>query len=111
MLKTSSELDIAMLIPIIVTLNTIFVSGFIDLDSTGIVLSNSITAYEEKTTKLSRLPSSQWCRKCSSDSFYLEDTVEVAPTASKPTLCEIYVCDSCGQKIEHWKYYEESNSL
>jgi hypothetical protein len=111
MLKISSELDFAMLIPIIVTLNTIYVSGFIDLDSTGIVLSNSITAYEEKTTKLSRLPSSQWCRKCSSDSFYLEDTVEVTPTSSKPTLCEIYVCDSCGQKIEHWKYYEESNSL
>jgi hypothetical protein len=111
MLKISSELDFAMLIPIIVTLNTIYVSGFIDLDSTGIVLSNAITAYEEKTTKLSRLPSSQWCRKCSSDSFYLEDTVEVTPTSSKPTLCEIYVCDSCGQKIEYWKYYEESNTL
>jgi hypothetical protein len=111
MLKISSELDFAMLIPIIVTLNTIFVSGFIDLDSTGIVLSNSITAYEEKTTKLSRLPSSRWCRKCSSDSFYLEDTVEVTPTSSKATLCEIYVCDSCGQKIEYWKYYDESNSL
>jgi hypothetical protein len=110
MLKINFDRNIAMLIPIIVTLNTIFVSGFIDLDSTGIVLSNSITTYEEKTTKLSRLPSSQWCRKCSSDTFYLEDTIEVTPTSSKPTLCEIYVCDSCGQKIEHWKYYEESHS-
>ena len=111
MLKISSELDIAMLFPIIVTLNTIFVSGFIDLDSTGIVLSNSITTNEEKTTKLSRLPSSQWCRKCSSDSFSLEDTVQVTPNSSKPTLCEIYVCDSCGQKIEYWKYFEGSKSV
>jgi hypothetical protein len=71
MLKINFERDIVTLIPIIVTLNTIFVSGFIDLDYTGIVLSNSISAYEEKTTKLSRLPSSQWCIKCSSDSFYL----------------------------------------
>ena len=109
MLNSNFEQHIAVLLPIIITLNTVFVSGFIDLDSTGIIISNSINIYEEKRTKLSRLPSSHWCRKCSSDSFYLEDTIEVTPS-SKPTLCEIYVCDSCGQKIEHWKYFEESRS-
>jgi hypothetical protein len=110
MLNINLEHDIAILVPIIVTLNTIFVSGFIDLESSGIIFSNSINIYEEKTTKSSRLPSSHWCRKCSSDSFYLEDTIEVTSTSSKPTLCEIYVCDSCGQKTEHWKYFEESPS-
>ena len=93
MLNSNFEQHIAVLLPIIVTLNTVFVSGFIDLDSTGIIISNSINIYEEKRTKSSRLPSSHWCRKCSSDSFYLEDTIEVTPS-SKPTLCEIYVCDS-----------------
>jgi hypothetical protein len=109
MLNSNFEQYIEVLVPIIITLNTVFVSGFIDLDSTGIIISNSINIYEEKRTKSSRLPSSHWCRKCSSDSFYLEDTIEVTPS-SKPTLCEIYVCDSCGQKIEHWKYFEESRS-
>jgi hypothetical protein len=104
------EQNIALLLPIIVTLNSVFVSGLIDLDYSAMIMSNSINLREETRTKSSGLPSSQWCRKCSSDSFYLEDTIEVTPTSSKPTLCEIYVCDSCGQKIEHWKYYEESNS-
>jgi len=113
MLNSNFELHIEVLVPIIITLNTVFVSGFIDLDSTGIIISNSINIYEEKRTKSLRLPSSHWCRKCSSDSFYLEDTIEVTievTPSSKPTLCEIYVCDSCGQKIEHWKYFEESRS-
>ncbi len=108
MINIGYEQNIAILLPIIVTLNTVFVSGFIDLDSTAMIISNSINLCEERRTKSSRLPSSHWCRKCSSDSFYLEDTIEVTPTSSKPTLCEIYVCDSCGQKIEYWKYFEES---
>ena len=108
MLNINFEHDITILVPIIVTLNTIFVSGFIDFESSGIIFSNSINIYEERTTKLSRLPSSHWCRKCSSDSFYLEDTIEVTPISSKPTLCEIYVCDSCGQKTEYWKFESPS---
>lgn len=110
MINIGYEQNIAVLLPIIVTLNTVFVSGFIDLDSTGMIISNSINLSEERRTKSSRLPSSHWCRKCSSDSFYLEDTVEVTPSSSKPTLCEIYVCDSCGQKIEYWKYFEQSRT-
>jgi hypothetical protein len=110
MLNIGYEQNIAILLPIIVTLNTVFVSGFIDLESTAMIISNSINLCEERRTKSSRLPSSHWCRKCSSDSFYLEDTIEVTPTSSKPTLCEIYVCDSCGQKIEYWKYFEESRT-
>jgi hypothetical protein len=110
MINIGYEQNIAVLLPIIVTLNTLFVSGFIDLDSTGMIISNSINVSEERRTKSSRLPSSHRCRKCSSDSFYLEDTIEVTPTSSKPTLCEIYVCDSCGQKIEYWKYFEESRT-
>jgi hypothetical protein len=110
MINIGYEQNIAILLPIIVTLNTVFVSGFIDLDSTAMIISNSINLCEERKTKSSRLPSSHWCRKCSSDSFYLEDTIEVTPTSSKPTLCEIYVCDSCGQKIEYWKYFEESRA-
>ncbi|MGH9973126.1 MAG: hypothetical protein ACRD93_04430 [Nitrososphaeraceae archaeon] len=110
MINIGYEQNIAILLPIIVTLNTVFVSGFIDLDSTAMIISNSINLSEERRTKSSRLPSSHWCRKCSSDSFYLEDTIEVTPTSSKPTLCEIYVCDSCGQKIEYWKYFEESRT-
>jgi hypothetical protein len=110
MINIGYEQNIAILLPIIVTLNTVFVSGFIDLDSTAMIISNSINLCEERRTKSSRLPSSHWCRKCSSDSFYLEDTIEVTPTSSKPTLCEIYVCDSCGQKIEYWKYFEESRT-
>ena len=110
MINIGYEQNIAILLPIIVTLNTVFVSGFIDLDSTAMIISNSINLGEERRTKSSRLPSSHWCRKCSSDSFYLEDTIEVTPTSSKPTLCEIYVCDSCGQKIEYWKYFEESRT-
>jgi hypothetical protein len=111
MINIGYEQNIAILLPIIVTLNTVFVSGFIDLDSTAMIISNSINLSEERRTKSSRLPSSHWCRKCSSDSFYLEDTIEVTPTSSKPTLCEIYVCDSCGQKIEYWKYFEGSKSV
>jgi hypothetical protein len=110
MINIGYEQNIAILLPIIVTLNTVFVSGFIDLDCTAMIISNSISLSEERRTKSSRLPSSHWCRKCSSDSFYLEDTIEVTPTSSKPTLCEIYVCDSCGQKIEYWKYFEESRT-
>ena len=110
MINIGYEQNIAILLPIIVTLNTVFVSGLIDLDSTAMIISNSINLSEERRTKSSRLPSSHWCRKCSSDSFYLEDTIEVTPTSSKPTLCEIYVCDSCGQKIEYWKYFEESRT-
>jgi hypothetical protein len=110
MINIGYEQNIAILLPIIVTLNIVFVSGFIDLDSTAMIISNSINLSEERRTKSSRLPSSHWCRKCSSDSFYLEDTIEVTPTSSKPTLCEIYVCDSCGQKIEYWKYFEESRT-
>ena len=110
MINIGYEQNIAILLPIIVTLNTVFVSGFIDLDSTAMIISNSINLCEERRTKSSRLPSSHWCRKCSSDSFYLEDTIEVTPTSSKPTLCEIYVCDSCGQKIEYWKYFEDSRT-
>ena len=108
MLKINFEYDIGLLVPVIVTLNTIFVSGFIDLESSGVIFSNSINVNEEKMTKSSRLPSSHWCRRCSSDSFYLEDTIEVGPTSTKPILCEIYVCDSCGQKTEHWKYFEST---
>jgi hypothetical protein len=102
------EQNIVLLLPIIVTLNTVFVSGFIDLDSSAMIMSNSINLREERKAKSSGLPSSHWCRKCSSDSFSLEDTVQVTPNSSKPTLCEIYVCDSCGQKIEYWKYFEGS---
>lgn len=104
------EQNIVLLLPIIVTINTVFVSGFIDLESNGMIISNSISLYEERKSKSSGLPSSHWCRKCSSDSFYLEDTIEVTPNSIKPTLCEIYVCDDCGEKIEFWKYIEGSQS-
>jgi hypothetical protein len=104
------EQNIVFLLPIIITLNTVFVSGFIDLESNGIIISNSMSLYEERKTKSSGLPSSHWCRKCSSNSFYLEDTIQVTPNSTKPTLCEIYVCDGCGEKIEFWKYIEGSQS-
>jgi hypothetical protein len=110
LINKSHEQNIALLLPIIVTINIVFVSGFIDLESTGMIISNSINMYEQRKTKSLGLPSSHWCRKCSSDSFYLEDTIEVTPNSSKPTLCEIYVCDSCGQKTEYWKYFEDSSS-
>jgi len=111
MIIKAHEQNFALLLPIIVTLNSVFVSGLIDLDSSAMFMSNSINLREETRTKSSGLPSSQWCRKCSSDSFSLEDTVQVTPNSSKPTLCEIYVCDSCGQKIEYWKYFEGSKSV
>ena len=99
------------MLPIVVTLNTLFVSGFIDLDSNGVIFSNSYSLYEEKKSGSSRLPSNQWCRRCSSESFSLEDTIEVTRNSDKPTLCELYICDSCGQKIEYWKYSEESRPI
>lgn len=108
MIIKTHEQNIVLLLPIIVTLNAVFVSGLIDLDSSAMIMSNSINLREERKTKTSGLPSSHWCRKCSSDSFSLEDTVQVTPESSKPTLCEIYVCDDCGQKIEYWKYFEGS---
>jgi hypothetical protein len=111
MIIKTREQNIVFLLPIIVTLNTVFVSGLIDFDSNAMIISNSINMREERRSKSSGLPSSHWCRKCSSDSFSLEDTVQVTPNSSKPTLCEIYVCDSCGQKIEYWKYFEGSASL
>jgi hypothetical protein len=111
MIIKTHEQNIVFLLPIIVTLNAVFVSALIDFDSSAMIMSNSINMREERRTKSSRLPSSHWCRKCSSDSFSLEDTVQVTPNSSKPTLCEIYVCDSCGQKIEYWKYFEGSTSL
>ena len=111
MIIKTHEQNIVFLLPIIVTLNAVFVSGLIDFDSSAMIMSNSINMREERRTKSSALPSSHWCRKCSSDSFSLEDTVQVTPNSSKPTLCEIYVCDSCGQKIEYWKYFEGSTSL
>lgn len=110
MIIKTHEQNIVLLLPIIVTLNTVFVSGFIDLDSSAMIMSHSINLREERKPKSSGLPSSHWCRKCSSDSFSLEDTVQVTPTSSKPTLCEIYVCDSCGQKTEYWKYFEGSQT-
>ena len=106
MINKIGEQNIVILLPIIVTLNTVFVSGFIDFDTSGMFMSNSVGLREGEKSKSSGLPSSHWCRKCSSDSFSLEDTVQVTPNSSKPTLCEIYVCDSCGQKIEYWKYFE-----
>ena len=110
MINKMREQNIMLLLPIIVTLNTIFVSGFIDFDNSGIYMSNSVGLREGEKTKSSGLPTSHWCRKCSSDSFSLEDTVQVTPESSKPTLCEIYVCDDCGEKIEYWKYFEGSPS-
>ena len=94
MIIKTHEQNIVLLLPIIVTLNAVFVSGLINLDSSAMIMSNSINLREERKTKTSGLPSSHWCRKCSSDSFSLEDTVQVTPNSSKPTLCEIYVCDS-----------------
>lgn len=108
MINKIREQSIVLLLPLIVTLNTVFVSGFIDLDNSVMFFSNSVSVREGERTKSSGLPTSQWCRKCSSDSFSLEDTVQVTPESSKPTLCEIYVCDDCGQKIEYWKYFEGS---
>ena len=108
MINKRRKQNIMILIPIIVTLNTVFVSGFVDLDTSGMFVSNSIGLRQAERTKSSRLPTSHWCRKCSSDSFSLEDTVQVTSESSKPTLCEIYVCDDCGQKIEYWKYFEGS---
>lgn len=108
MINKIREQSIVLLLPLIVTLNTVFVSGFIDLDNSVMFFSNSVSLREGERTKSSGLPTSQWCRKCSSDSFSLEDTVQVTPVSSKPTLCEIYVCDDCGQKIEYWKYFEGS---
>jgi hypothetical protein len=105
MINKIREQNIVLLLPLIVTLNTVYVTGFIELEISGIV-SNSVSLREDGKTKSSGLPTSHWCRKCSSDSFSLEDTVQVTPESSKPTLCEIYVCDSCGQKIEYWKYFE-----
>ena len=113
MINKIREQNIVLLLPMIVTLNTVFVSGFIDLDASGLFMSNSVNLREGGKpkssglpTKSSGLPTSHWCRKCSSDSFSLEDTVQVTPESSKPTLCEIYVCDDCGEKIEYWKYFE-----
>ncbi|HJU79357.1 MAG TPA: hypothetical protein VJ599_07340 [Nitrososphaeraceae archaeon] len=106
MINKIREQNIVLLLPIIVTLNTVYVSGFIDLEICGMISSNSVSLREDGKTKSSGLPSSHWCRKCSSDSFSLEDTVQVTPESSKPTLCEIYVCDGCGQKTEYWKYFE-----
>jgi len=40
--------NIVFLLPIIVTINTAFVSGFIDLESNGMIISNSISLYEER---------------------------------------------------------------
>jgi hypothetical protein len=111
MIIKTHEQNIVLLLPIIVTLNTVFLFGLIDLDPSSMITSNSINLREERKTKSSGLPSSHWCRKCSSDSFSLEDTVQVTPSSSKRTLCEIYVCDSCGQKIEYWKYFEGSSSV
>lgn len=108
MINKIREQSIVLLLPLIVTLNTVFVSGLIDLDNSVMFFSNSVSVREGERTKSSGLPTSQWCRKCSSDSFSLEDTVQVTPVSSKPTLCEIYVCDDCGQKIEYWKYFEGS---
>jgi len=110
MINKIREQNIMLLLSIIVTLNTVFVSGFIDFDNSVIYMSNSVGLREGEKTKSSGLPTSHWCRKCSSDSFSLEDTVQVTPESSKPTLCEIYVCDDCGEKIEYWKYFEESPS-
>ena len=45
------EQNIVFLLPIIVTINTVFVSGFIDLESNGMIISNSISLYEERKTK------------------------------------------------------------
>ncbi len=56
MINIGYEQNIAILLPIIVTLNTVFVSGFIDLDSTAMIISNSINLCEERRTKSSRLP-------------------------------------------------------
>ena len=106
MINKIREQNIVLLLPIIVTLNTVYVSGFIDLEISGMITSNSVSLRENGKTKSSGLPSSHWCRKCASDSFSLEDTVQVTPESSKPTLCEIYVCDGCGQKTEYWKYFE-----
>ncbi len=55
MINIGYEQNIAILLPIIVTLNTVFVSGFIDLDSTAMIISNSINLCEERRTKSSRL--------------------------------------------------------
>ena len=111
MIIKTHEQNIVLLLPIIVTLNSVFVSGLFDFDSNALDMGNSINLREERRTKSSGLPSSHWCRKCSSDSFSLEDTVQVTPNSSKPTLCETYVCDSCGQKIEYWKYFEGTKSV
>jgi hypothetical protein len=110
MIHKIREQNIVLLLPIVVTLNTVFVSGFIDFDTNGMFMSNSAGLRESEKTKSSGLPTSHWCRKCSSDSFSLEDTVQVTPESSKPTLCEIYVCDDCGEKIEYLKYFEGSPS-
>ena len=83
------EQNIVFLLPIIVTINTVFVFGFIDLESNGMIISNSISLYEERKTKSSGLPSSHWCRKCSSDSFYLEDKIKVKQKSNKQNICEI----------------------
>src|SRR5688500_16122347 len=77
MIKKIREQNIVLLLPMIVTLNTVFVSGFIDLDTSGLFMSNSVSLREGGKTKSSGLPTSHWCRKCSSDSFSLEDTVQV----------------------------------
>ena len=50
-IKTHHE-NIVLLLPIIVTLNTVFVSGLIDLDSSAMIMSNStINLREERKTK------------------------------------------------------------
>ena len=97
MINKIGEQNIVILLPIIVTLNTVVVSGFIDFDTSGMFMSNSVGLREGEKSKSSGLPTSHWCRKCSSDSFSLEDTIQVTPESSKPTLCEIYVCDDCGE--------------
>ena len=48
--------NIMLLLPIIVTLNTVFVSGFIDFDNSGIYMSNSVGLREGERTKSSGLP-------------------------------------------------------
>jgi hypothetical protein len=40
------EQNIVFLLPIIVTINAVFVLGFVDLESNGMIISNSISLYE-----------------------------------------------------------------
>ncbi len=106
MLDFDLKWNFFIIIPLMATLNNMIVPSTIQLDLIDINISYFITVGEDRGRGLLNLPSVQRCRNCSSDTFYLEQTVQDDTNYDKPVLCEKYVCDNCGREIEYWKYSE-----